>query len=49
MCKKADKLKALKTQIKFRQKVLGQSNSDNTLFKFSHAGEAKPVTSFISL
>ena len=43
MCKKADKLKALKTQIKFRQKVLGQSHSDNTLFKFSHGGKPHSI------
>ena len=41
--KKADKLKVLKMQIKFRHKVLGQSHSDNSLFKFSHGGKPHSV------
>ena len=41
--KKADKLKVLKMQIKFRQKVLGQSHSDSSLFKFSHGGKPHSV------
>ena len=43
MSKKADKLKVLKMQIKFRHKVLGQSHSDNSLFKFSHGGKPHSV------
>lgn len=41
--KKAEKLKSLKMQIKFRRKVLGQSHSDNAVFKFSHGGKAHSV------
>lgn len=41
--KKAEKLKSLKMQIKFRCKVLGQSDSDIAVFKFTHGGKAHSV------
>lgn len=41
--KKAEKLKALKMQIKFRSKVLSQSHPDNSVFKFSHGGKVHSV------
>ena len=40
---KTAKVKALKLQLNFRQKVLGQTHSDKCLFKFSHNGKQYSV------
>ena len=40
---KTAKVKALKLQFNFRQKVLGQTHSDKCLFKFSHNGKQHSV------
>ena len=40
---KSDKLQALKLQIKFRDKVLNQTHSDKSLFRFSHKGKQQTV------
>ena len=40
---KTTKVKALKLQFNFRQKVLGQTHSDKCLFKFSHNGKQHSV------
>ena len=41
--RKRDKLQALKLQIKFRDKVLNQTHSDRSLFRFSHKGKQHTV------
>jgi E1A/CREB-binding protein len=41
--KKSDKIQALKLQIKFRDKVLNQTNIDRSVFKFSHQGKAYSI------
>lgn len=38
--KKTEKLRLIKTQLKFRQKVLKQSHPDNSIFSFSYKGKA---------
>ena len=40
---KTAKIKAMKSQFYFRQKVLGQTHSDKCLFKFSHNGKQYSV------
>ena len=37
--KRSDKLKLLKLQINFRRKVLCQTHSDPSVFRFSHCGK----------
>ena len=43
LSRKSDKLQALKLQIKFRDKVLNQTHSDKSLFRFSHKGKQHTV------
>ena len=43
LSRKSDKLQALKLQIKFRDKVLNQTHSDKSLFRFSHKGKQQTV------
>ena len=45
--RKSDKLRVLKLQIKFRDKVLNQTHSDMSLFKFSHKGKQYSVDELI--